>query len=656
MADLLQNVPSLTVDLDGNVSLRGSSSVTLLIDGRESSILTTNRGAALEQMPSDSLARVEIITNPSAKYKPDGTGGIINLVTKRPVKNGTSGTWTMNAGPDDRYSTTLVVGAKTCRWDATGSASVRQDDRVRTTQRERVVRTAEGTRSYAQTQSGREHARPLSRIVRGSIDYRPDPATVLGVAGSFNRRTFLRTDLTTTETVADPSAGPTGRFDRRRRDDEYERDIDLSAHFSRDLAGADHRFATDVRFSDTAEEEDNHYVETYRVPVQADELTATLIRQFQQSLETNVEYNRVLPGEIKADSGYVWERHRSDLDFRGTYVGATSGHTVVDPVQTNRFKFEENVHAIYVTGERTWDGLAMLAGLRMEQASVDSHLVGTDTTIPNDNFNLYPSLHLARSLGGPHELQLNYSRRVRRPEGDDLNPFAEYQDPQNLRVGNPRLKPEDIDSLEFGHQYRTDTTTVVSTLYFRRHVNGITDTVEVLPGEVVRTTKQNLGRQDDRGAELSAEGALTPTLSYHADANLFRDELDATNLGFSASRTAVSYLLKLGVTYRPRPRTMIQMNGRYDSTRLTATGRRGAVYGVNLGVRQDLWQKRAAISLTISDLFNTRREVREIDTGTLSERTVRRRDARLVYLGFTYRFGAGAAKPKDDALRFDDAQ
>lgn len=655
VADLLQNVPSLSLDLDGNVSLRGSASVTILIDGRESSLLGANRAAALEQMSADSLARVEVITNPSAKYKPDGTGGIINLVTRRNTVPGLAATWTTNAGPDGRYNSTFFLDRKSAHLDAFLSLSQRQDTRNRTNLRRRTVADTTAAPGYTEEQDTREQGRPLSRIVRGGLDVHPSEQTAFGVAAHYDQRTMLRRELTRDRLDYTDGITRPLDFDRARVDDDFERSSDVSAHFKHTFAAEDHMFAADVRFSNELEQEDNTFTETHRSPASADSLDATLIRQLDHGVELNLEYTRPLPADIQLESGYAWERHRNDLDFRGSYLDPVTDAWLTDTIKTNRFLYTEVVQALYATGERSFGPYGVLAGVRLEQADTTSQLAGTGTAIPNHYFRLYPSLHLSRHLNDQHELQLNYSHRVRRPEGDELNPFPEYRDPRNLRVGNPLLLPKDIHSFEIGHHYQNGDTSIISTLYYRRHVHDLTDVTTVRPDGTFVTTKTNLGSRNDLGLELAAEGDLNPALSCNFSGNLFLDELDAASVGSPARRSAMSHLLKLGLTWRVRTGTVLQLATQYNSRRLTTEGSIGALYGTNLGLRQDLWHKRAALTLTISDVFNTRREVRRISTPALTESYGRKRDGRVIYLGFTYRFGAAAAKPKDEALKFDDS-
>ncbi|MDI1320275.1 MAG: outer membrane beta-barrel family protein, partial [bacterium] len=284
-----------------------------------------------------------------------------------------------------------------------------------------------------------------------------------------------------------------------------------------------------------------------------------------------------------------------------------------------------------------------------------SHLVNTGATITNDYSRVYPTFHLAYKLTDRHEFQVNYSHRVRRPEIDDLNPFAEYADPFNLRAGNPRLLPEDIHSVEAGYSYQHGDTTFTSTFYDRRTYHGFTNFTTDLGGGVLLTTHTNLATSNAAGLELTANTDLGSHVSLNFSSNTFFNTIDAANLGFSSSKSDVSWLAKLGVTLHLPRNTQVQFNTNYSSARLTPQGERRPTFVANLGVRRDFWAKKAALVLTVSDLFNSLKETNGLDTPLLHEETTRRRSARIVYAGLIYNFGKPAKKAKDDPLKFDNS-
>jgi outer membrane receptor protein involved in Fe transport len=331
-----------------------------------------------------------------------------------------------------------------------------------------------------------------------------------------------------------------------------------------------------------------------------------------------------------------------------------TGIFVNDPTKSNRFAYQQTIHAFFATYARTMGHFGFLAGLRPEQAQTKSVLVTTGTTITDDYFALYPSLHLSYKLAEPHELQLNYSHRVRRPESEDLNPFPEYVDPYTLRAGNPYLKPEDIHSIEGGYQYRNDRTTFIATAYHRYLYNGFTTVTHDLGNSVLLTTYENLSTNRFTGVELIATTDIGKRLSLNFSSNTYYNTIDATNLGFDGTKSDVSWTAKLGGSVHMTKSALLQFNTSYASSRLTPQGERHPTFIANLGLRQEFLQKKLAVVLTVSDLFNTLKETTVLDTPELHEEMMRRRSSRIVYLGCSYNFGQPAKKSKEVPLKFDE--
>ena len=652
-ADLLQNVPSVNVDIDGNVSLRGSENVLILINGRTSTLMGRSRAEVLQQLSASEIEKIEVITNPSAKYKPDGTSGIINIALRKKHEDGLSGTVNASGGNLDRANAGAAVNYHPGAFNLFGSASIRQDDRPRFATDIRTIKDPiTGAVIHAEKRTV-EESRPFTRIFRAGADYASDADNQFGLTGSYNRRTFRR-HATDVNLVKNGSGAVTGDYDRTRFDPEYEQDVELSGTYRHTFA-EDHELNVELKSSLTTEQEDNHYADLFRTPVQPATFDNTLIKNSARTQEVIIEYTRPLAGDARLEAGYNLTDDRFAADFRGEFADPVTGRFVLDTTKTNSFKHDRTVYAFYVTYARTFGRFGFMAGLRPELTYGQSHLVNTGATIPNDYSRVYPTLHLAYKLTDRHEFQFNYSHRVRRPEIDDLNPFAEYADPFNLRAGNPRLLPEDIHSVEAGYNYRQGDTSFTSTFYDRRTYHGFTNFTTDLGGGVLLTTHENLATSNAAGLELTANTDLGSLVSLNFSSNTFYNTIDASNLGFSSRKSDVSWLAKLGVTLHLPRNTQVQFNTNYASARLTPQGDRRPTFVANLGVRRDFWSKKAAVVLTVSDLFNSLQETNVLDTPLLHEETVRRRSARIVYVGVIYNFGKPAKKSKDDPLKFDNS-
>jgi len=650
VSELLQNVPSVQVDIDGNVSLRGVGNVMFLINGKPSALMGTNYAAVLQQMPASSIEKIEIITNPSAKYKPDGTSGIINIVMKKDKSLGLNGLVSVNAGNDNRYNGNFSLNYNPGKINVFGSYSIRQDDRLRYSNdyRKHFISNYDNI-NYINVISS-DHSRPLSHIFRTGADYKINTHNTIGLTGSYNYRSYIRhandanlwqgTDLSVTKD-----------YDRSRRDPEFEKDIEFSGNYVHSFSKEGHELTVDFTTSVSNEQEDNHYTNTYRVPVISPSYDNTLIKQGGNESQFSMEYVNPISNGKKFEAGYLLESAKSNSDFFGEFLNTSTGLWVKDIAKSNDFIYNETIHVLYGTYEQEFKKFSFLAGLRAEEAFLNANQVTTDTIIKNNYFRIYPSLHLSYKLSEMNELQLNYSHRIRRPEGgEDLNPFPEWQDPYNLRIGNPHLKPADIHSVEFGYQYKKNKTTFLSTVYYRYTYNGMTDIVKFINDTVKLTTRENLSKSRSAGLELVLSTEIGDLATLNLSTNTYYNSIDATSLGYSSNKSIISWSANLSAGINLSKSSVLQITSSYVAETLTPQGKQLPTFVMNTGFKQELFKRKLALIMTVSDVFNSLKNRTLIDTPELYEKIIRRRSARIIYAGFTYTFG----NQKKKELEFDN--
>ena len=365
----------------------------------------------------------------------------------------------------------------------------------------------------------------------------------------------------------------------------------------------------------------------------------TLIKQGENQSQLSIEYVNPVSEHIKIESGYILESRESDMDFSGEYFDPDSGEWISDAVKTNRFKFRENIHVLYGTYEEEIGKFGFLAGVRAEQAFLNANQVTTDTVIKNSYFRIYPSLHLTYKLNDIHELQLNYSHRIRRPEGDDMNPFPEYADPYNLRIGNPRLKPADVHSVEFGYQYKKNTTTFLSTIYYRYTYNGMTDITRYINDTVKLTTRENLTKSGSAGLELVLSNTFGTVGNINLSTNIFYNTINASGLGYATNKSIIAWSANLSAGINLSKSSVVQITSSYSAENLTPQGRQLPSFVINTGFKQEFLNRKLVLIATVSDVFNSLKNRTIIDTPELFEKIIRRRSARIIYVGVTYTFG-----------------
>jgi len=655
-SQILQNLPSVQVDLDGNVSLRGSSNVTFLVDGKPSPMLDQNSAEVLQQMSASSIEKIEVITNPSAKFKADGTAGIINLVMKKDTKAGLNGSIGANAGNNSRENANIHLNYNPGTYNIYGSYSIRQNERNRSNSDSRMERDSVTQVRSSYRQEVLSHDRPISHFGQlGFGDHLTD-ADEFGGSGHIMYTLFTRTDSFRT-TLRDSNGNIYNSYDRDRYDlNEYHKSYGFTAYYEHDFPGKDHKLRFDFNNTTAPEEEFNHYANHYWTPYEPTGYDSTQIGQIENNNLVSLEYSDVFDDKSKLEAGYSSEFRRSDFNFYAATYDTLRGFYVENPLWTNRFTYDQAIHAAYVTYQRSFGQLGVLAGLRGEEAFTTDNIQLRDTSFSNTYFNLYPSLHLSYSLREGASIQLNYSRRVNRPDGEDLNPFPEYRDPRNPSVGNAHLQPEYIHSLEFGVQYEADIFSVFPSLYYRHTDNRITSVTTFFPNDSSFTARENLSSDESAGLEFIVGLNIGQVITSNASTNAYYDRIDASNLGYASNLSTVAWSGNWTTSIHASRSLVFQVNANFNSTRLTPQGQYRPSYVVNIGARQELMDGRLTLNATVADAFRTQRRQLELNTPYLSQTVINLRDAQVWFVGFTYFFSnTNRKRESDETWHYDDS-
>jgi len=642
IADALRNIPSVEVDVQGNVSLRGDSNVTIMIDGKPSGMFSgEGKGDALQSLPADQIDRVEVMTNPSAAYRPDGSAGIINLVTKKTQKPGVNGTARFNVDTEGRHNGGISATRRAGKLTLSGDASYRHDTQDARQLIERSVRDTASGGYRTSTQDAAVQNEGGMTNLRGAVDYDLDKNNRL--SGELRlRRMAFDTDAHETYAARDASGAPTRAYVRD-LSGEIQRDNGaLSADWRRQFKGADHTLTTHLEYEVTDFTRDADAFTRNTPGVDQYERIGMDVDQTRANFK--LDYSKRLPKDVKLKTGLDFELASNDYENRGA-TGATAGGLIVDPARTNLYRYDQDVYAAYVTYERPFGDFTVQGGLRAEEVQIDVNDVTHGATGQNDYFRLYPTLHMGYTLSQSQTLSANYSRRVQRPGAQDLHPYRVYVDPFNYRQGDPGLKPQVTDSYELGWQFRKGQTYYLATAYFRDTRDSVTDVVSDLGGGVFLTQRANLGKSRSGGLELVANGRLTPKLTYNLSGNLFWNEIDAANLGFAGNRSGTALSGRANLNWQATPKDFFQLNAFSSGKRLTPQGYREPFKMLNLGYRRKVNDKLSFV-VTAQDALDSFEDVVVIDTPALRDRTRRTANIRSVFFGFSYAFGGGKPRPE----------
>jgi outer membrane receptor protein involved in Fe transport len=651
-SDILKNIPSVEIDIEGNVNLRGSGEVMILINGRPSPLMGKNRAEVLQQLPANSIERIEVITNPSARFRPDGTSGIINIVLKKNTTNGMTGNIIGNIGNRERSNGSLNLNYKKGKFNSFITYNIRQDERNRFNELDRTYFDSTGKISGYYEENGKLKARPLSHLLRGGIDYSINEKNSIGFSVNYIPSGLTRNDLVQ-RYYFDKNNQLTNQFNRTRYAPATEYENDATLYWQRNFKKEDEELRVEATISAQAEDEKNYYNNIYNYPPQRSLPDNNWVNQIEKNQQVTVDYVNPLTEKSKLEIGYAGSFIQQDIDFYVEDFDTLQNKFIPNNLRSNRFLYNESVHAVYGTWQHTYDAFSFSLGLRAEAAHTKVNLQTKDSIINNQYFQLYPTLHLAYQLR-KGELQLNYSRRVNRPDGDDMNPFPEYIDPLNLRAGNPKLLPEYIHSVELGYQLKGEKFSFVPSIYYRYKYNGFTTVTKPINDSVLLTTRENLSNDQSAGIELIASFNSAKFFSANLSANIFYNSINADNLGILQKKSIVSFSTNFISTFTFTPNTQMQLSCNYRSARQTAQGQFFPTFVINMGARQDLFKKKLAITLTLSDVFKTLRQKVTLNTAYFNQTAITSRDARVLYIGFSYRFGTAAKKPVTEKMQFDN--
>lgn len=647
-ADVLKDIPSVDVDAQGGVSIRGDSNIQILIDGKPSTAMSARtRADALEQLSASSIDHIEVITTPGAQYKAEGSGGIINIVTKQNRSAGATGDIHASAGTDGSFALDGTITYRAKPWTFSGNAGLRRDVRWRPFSDHRIDLDPSGEQTTVD-QSGIFGGPRLARTVAGTVDFDASARDRLSAHGSYTHRTGTP-HLRQRNIVEDASGLPTTKYARFATGHEDEVDSEVSGSY-RHQFGKDHQFTLNFRRGESVENENRLFHSFYEIPAGLQEIDEQFPRADELQRELTAEYARPVGNGGKLLVGYDREQDDDDFLNRGIFIDPVTMEIAVDPSKTNRFHYRQIVDAGYLNFDRSiGKKLSLSAGLRVEATSIGTNQIDLGLRHHSSYFKAYPSIHLEYDLADRQKLRLGYSRRVVRPDPEDLDPYPVFADPLNERAGNPDLKPEEIDSVEAEYERDSKAGSFDVTAFLKRTMNEFTVISRLISPTVILTTRENLGSSTAVGIEASDQGKLSKSISYRLSGSIYRNELNASNLGFLQQRAAVVADAKAGLDINLTKRDLLQINANYRGKRLTAQGYRLSSFVTDLGLRHDFPNHMIA-TLAVSDLFDSRRDRIFVTTGSLHEIVLRRNGRRRVSVALTLPFGRSEGTERKSAL------
>jgi outer membrane receptor protein involved in Fe transport len=653
-SDVLSNVPSVSVDVDGSVSLRGKGNVTILIDGKPATLLGGDVATALQSLPATSIENVEVITNPGAKYDAQGITGIINIVTRRDKKFGLNGSVNAGAGTRDKYNGGINLNAKNEKWNVFFNSNYRNNrnyNRTTTFRQNNIIDSADNSFTNYE-ESLRRFIGWFNSIGAEYIINKNNTITLTqninymqwaneGAATFWTMEALedggARNDTTNIKRrMSDGKGGPlswASNLDYKHKFKKEKQEI--TANFNYSISNTEHdQYYTTVNDNDSNQYDYNIWELAPSVGVNS-------------SINSQADFTTpFLSKNGKLDAGWktqlFWFRsYNAPL----SYDVAAKTDTVFNPTFYNKFNYLQQNHAVYTSFSDQLGNFSYMAGLRLEYTSYDGkvqRLSKTAAFVPlkTDFLNLFPSVFLSYKFPKDQSIYLNASRRINRPNFWNMMPFVDLSNPQDTSMGNPYLQPEFIYNTELSYNKLFKKGHNIITSFYYQYTDGMIERYRRFYYDGTSFSQpQNLNTGLTYGAELIGRLQLLPVWDATVNFNIFRNEVRGTNIAPELNNSGTAFFTKVNTNVKLPAGFSLQFNGNYESPKVLAQGTLSEVYWVDVAIKKNLLHNKATLVLNVSDIFNTRKYTTNYNYVAYYLNSYRDRETRIGNISFTYRFG-----------------
>ncbi|WP_291286002.1 TonB-dependent receptor [Flavobacterium sp.] len=635
--DMLKNIPTVAVDADGGITLRGKSPM-ILINGKNSAI--TN----MDQIAASSIESIEIISNPTAKYDANAESGIINIKLKKNNQSGMNGAVVLGSGfgAKGRLNSSVLLNHKTDKWNFGLGYDNRFAGRTKKIKGERINYLIDDEHYINQNRSD-QRTEGLQNL-KFNIDFSPNENNSFSFEALGNMES--QDNGETLYTQVNNSAN---QFfsNNKRHSLELERSKVGELAFSYDRKFADDRKSLNASITSSFNKHrENTDIDTYQFDQYYNLIGAAAWQRthnYEHENISNAVVNYALPVSEKSilETGYKGTFRFFDSDFQS--ADQTNGEYIVNPLASNGFKFNEQINAVYgmlnsYIGTKEAPKWKYNLGLRAEQVSNNGKTQNNSDNFSNHYIKLFPSASLQLNLASDEFLKIGYSKRINRPDLDNLNPFIDITDALNPHGGNPYLKPEIIHIIESGYTKEWSKYSFSTNAFYRNATNSIRQYAELQDNGVVLQQPKNIGSTITYGLETIF--SLKPIGFYDANISItaFQQNINASNLAQDVVNNAFSWYGKIINNFVPWKGGKLQIIGNYNSALATAQGKRIPIYNVDMGFQQKLGKGNARLGLVVTDMFNTLESGFKNNTALFSNHRTSKSDTRALMITFAYTF------------------
>jgi outer membrane receptor protein involved in Fe transport len=636
--DLLANIPSILVDAEGGVSIRGKSPL-ILVNGRNS-----NLGANLDRIPASSIERIEIINNPGAKFDADGEGGVINIILKKNTKQGTNGAFALSGGygAHERFSGSFLLNHHPGNTNFGLAYDNRIGSRTRKIEAEREDFFADDGHYLKQDRF--DERKEITHNFKFNADHttsRKDVLSFEAIYGYDNDWNYETLNSRFSDKSGNFNNGNIRISDERPIEHNLEGSLNYTRKFSNDkkllTAGISHSYGNET---------ENTAIES--TPVDASNSPAgnpyyQRTRNAELTNITNLRLDMAFPlaGSSFLDAGYKGIIRAVNADF--DYEYELNGNYIPDPLYSNVFDYKEQVHAIYTTYRSSFgrdEKWKYELGIRLEQMMNKGESDKALSSFSNSFFNFFPNLNISRKFQSGSMIKFNLGRRINRPWLGRLNPFIDITDSLNPYGGNPNLIPELVNTAEFGWGHDWDKISLNANLFYRKGRNTILPYTTLLPGGITFTQPQNIGSSTSFGIESFLTVNTGKFWNSTASLSIFNQTVEGNIGGDELYSSLFSWYTKWINNFNLWKDLRVQILINYEAPTAAPQGERMAVYNADLGLQKKILKGKGRIGLTVTDVFNTLEYGNEILTNEFRSNRVSKSDTRAVLLTFAMTFGS----------------
>ncbi len=631
--DVLSNIPSIEVDQDGKISLRGDGNVTILIDGRPSMMTGNSAKSFLDALPANMVERIELVTNPSAKYDPDGTSGIINIVLKKNKLRGINGNINASAATGNIFNGSSSLSMRNSKMNLYGTYSYKHYEGARNNFGEMNRHFGDSLFRLNQNRLGTDYN--VGHTLKIGADFYLKDRHVLGVnmTGSLGERNRAG-DLVNQQ--LNGAGLLLSQWSRISFDPSKQKNMDVNLNYKYDFKEDKGSLSFDATQSFGIDTTGGKYDQFYTSKPQINQKLANL--ENDRVSTVMLDYVRVLPKSIRIEAGAktiirnsLINSHSETKDSLGVFND--------DKLSTFRYSYDEQIYSTYGNFAQHLGKFKYQGGLRLEKSFQTPNLLSTNQVYAKNYFNLFPSAFLTYTLVKDVDLTLNYSKRINRATNENLNPFTSWSDPYNLRKGNPELKPEFIDSYELGIGMNKKKLSINGSVYFRESRDVIQRYRMYYPNGYAAVTYINIEKSQSFGTELIV--TYRPfmwwknVLSFNGNEIKYFDSkvLQTPTTGFNWS------MKYIGSFDFWKKTASIQINGKYNAPIITPQGTAQPRASMDISGEKNFKEGKWSIGFKVSDVFNTQEFRIHVDLPTVNQTSTFKQTTRRFYLNFAYKFG-----------------